>query len=382
MDKENRKSEINRDQMRLQLYRYVKIAISVIAAVVLCCVVWHFFAPYHSRAKKVEASETVSITNDDAESETSLETINPVVLSPGAADGTGSAGIYIIQDGRDMHVTGWAETNGKKWYAPAEGEYYCNGWQDIGGSTYHFDASGYAAQGWTAISYQQGCYFDEDCKYVPDKDNSKMICFTFDDGPTALTTQLLDILDENNVKATFFLLGSQVEKFGEVVTRMGNSGHMICNHSYDHAELIDADYETVQWEFNATDQLIAQYNNGVGAAAVRFPYGDYTEDRVAVTDRANILWDNDTYDWDTSDPYTVINNLYSELDGGNIILMHDMYDSTIEACRIVIPELISQGYELVTLDVMAASRGYTLEVGRTYFGFKESNLANGRVNDG
>lgn len=384
MNKDDFRSEAENDQIKTQLYGYAKVAIAVAALVVLCCVVWHFVSPYHSREKKVEASDTVSITAQDEDEILTepVETINPVILTPETEDGTGAAGICLIQDGRDSTVTGWAESDGKRWYAPDAGKYYYNGWQDIDGATYHFDAAGYAAKGWTAISYQNGCYFDEECRYVPDKDKSKMICLTFDDGPTELTSQVLDILESNGAVATFFLLGVQIEQFGDVLPRMIAGGNMIGNHSYDHTQLLDAPADTVQWEFAATDELIAQYNNGAGAAVVRFPYGDYTPDRVAVTGRANILWDNDTYDWDTTDPAVVIGNLYHELDGGNIILMHDMYDSTIEACRQFIPDLVSQGYEFVTLDVMAASRGYNLEAGRTYFGFKQSNLEQGRVNDG
>ncbi len=355
---------------------YLITAIIVIAAVVLSILFWYLYGVNPSRfgSSSAPAEETAAVPEEE---------INVFKgRNPEAEDGTGAAG--IMQTPTGMYEvspdTGWHSDIYGWWYSPEEGGIYYNGWMDIEGNRYHFAENGYANIGWTAIG-GEGYYFDSEKVYQPNESRDLLIALTFDDGPSEYTNELIDILDANNAKATFFLLGREIEKYGDAITHMASSGHIIGNHSYDHLEMLEQDMDTVVDQFARTDQMIAGYNNGNGASVVRFPYGDYTKEQSAAVGKPQIYWDIDTFDWDTEDINVIRQHIYDYLTGGNIILMHDIYPSTIEACRVLIPELQSQGYKFVTINELAASRGYELEPGVTYFSFKDMNIQEGRVTD-
>lgn len=308
----------------------------------------------------------------------------PVLLqAPEAEDGSGRAG-EALRTGRKTlgrPVSGWQQDSQGWWYACDEGTNYINGWAVIDGQNYHFDENGYRDTGWTAIG-GKGFYFDENGVYDPEADSSMLVALTFDDGPGPHTGQLLDILESTGARATFFMLGKQVEEYGaETIPRMKELGCNIGSHSYDHTNLKAAGEETAQQQFAQTDALIAEYNDGEGAQVIRFPYGDYTKELSALTGRACIFWDVDSLDWDSMNAQAVVDKVSSSLDGGDIVLMHDIYESTVEACAALIPQLQSQGYELVNIEELAAANGYELEPGVTYFGFTSYEKEKGTVTD-
>ena len=163
---------------------------------------------------------------------------------------------------------GWQLNDRGWWYAADAATCYVNGWLELEGNQYHFDSNGYMDTGWTAIG-GKGCYFDQNGVYDPNADSSMMIALTYDDGPSQYTSQLLDILQSNGVKATFMMLGSKVEQYGaETIPRMVQLGCTLGNHSYDHSNLREAGPEAAQQQFSQTDGLIAQYNNGVSGLPV------------------------------------------------------------------------------------------------------------------
>ena len=148
------------------------------------------------------------------------------------------------------------------WYATDATTYYVNGWADIDGNQYHFDSNGYMATGWKAIG-GKGCYFDDQGVYQPDRNGSMMVALTFDDGPGVYTSTLLDTLEQYGAQATFFMLGSNVEKYGaDVIPRMAAIGCELGNHSYAHPNMKELSTDDGLAQFQMTDDLIAQYNNG------------------------------------------------------------------------------------------------------------------------
>ena len=308
----------------------------------------------------------------------------PVILrAPEKEDGSGRAG-EALRTGRKTilpTVSGWQEDSQGWWYACDETTNYINGWASIDGKSYHFDEEGYRDTGWTAIG-GQGYYFDENGVYDPEADSSMLVALTFDDGPGPYTGQLLDILESTGARATFFMLGKQVEEYGaEAISRMKELGCIIGSHSYDHTNLKAAGPEVTRQQFAQTDEVIAQYNDGEGAQVIRFPYGDYTKELSALTERPCIFWDVDSLDWDSMNAQAVVDKVSTSLDGGDIVLMHDVYESTVEACATLIPQLQSQGYELVNIQELAAANGYELEPGVTYFGFTTYEKEKGTVTD-
>ncbi|KMK75208.1 polysaccharide deacetylase family protein [Alkalihalobacillus pseudalcaliphilus] len=189
--------------------------------------------------------------------------------------------------------------------------------------------------------------------------NQNRIALTFDDGPDSrYTNQVLDILNEYNVPATFFLLGSRAVAYPEIVERINNEGHIIGNHTYFHPNLVDeGDLDTLEREVTRTEDAI---NNIVGyrTSLFRPPYGFlYNElvEKLADMQYRVIAWSLDSLDWQEEPSDVIANRVIDEIEPGAIILMHDGADwdgdrtFTIEALREIIPTLQAQGYEFVTV---------------------------------
>ena len=197
-----------------------------------------------------------------------------------------------------------------------------------------------------------------------------MVALTFDDGPDVYTGELLDTLEQYGAQATFFMLGSNVEKYGaDTIPRMAALGCELGNHSYSHPNMKKLSVDDGLAQFQMTDDLIAQYNNGQGATVVRFPYGNSTDDLLAEIGRPSIMWDVDTLDWETKNVQANISAVLNNVSPGDIILMHDIHEATVESCATIVPELINRGYELVTIHTLAAANGVDLAAGETYYGF-------------
>ena len=204
----------------------------------------------------------------------------------------------------------------------------------------------------------------------PESDN--VIALTFDDGPHKdYTKEILDILDEYNVKATFFIVGENVEidNNDALLRRAYNAGHQLCTHTYDHARpvgslnicLMDAEGqidEVVHGRQVITDAI------GVEASrVVRLPGGSLDDDAMVNLQPymdAEIGWNVDTADWSYPGADEIAEALmYAER--GDIILCHDGggdRTETIEALRIALPQLIAKGYRFVTLDELMTYPAY------------------------
>lgn len=178
---------------------------------------------------------------------------------------------------------------------------------------------------------------------------AKCIALTFDDGPSGATTpRLLDILKQNNVKATFFELGIQAQKFPSVTKRVVTEGHVIGNHTYDHKSLEKMSVTNARGEISRAADIIQQAG-GVRPGLVRAPYGAITQALAKTLDAPFIQWNVDPDDWKDRDADIVYNRVISNAKPGAIVLSHDIYETTVDAYERIIPELIRQGYTLVTV---------------------------------
>ena len=195
-----------------------------------------------------------------------------------------------------------------------------------------------------------------------------MIALTFDDGPSDFTDRLLDCLEANNVKATFFLAGQEVEYFQEPVTRMEELGCELGNHSYDHPDLATLSADDVSSQLSRTDQLIKDLTGHI-ATVVRPPYGSFNDTVAGIAARPLILWSVDTLDWETQNVDATVQNVMDNAADGQIILMHDIFKESVDAAEIFIPQLLQEGYQLVTVSELAAARGIALENGVSYGSF-------------
>ncbi|GEM_PF-479557 len=204
---------------------------------------------------------------------------------------------------------------------------------------------------------------------IPDK----MIALTFDDGPSSFTMRLLDCLEKYGAKATFFMVGTEIENFPDEVRRMEALGCELGNHSYKHEDLTTRSSSQIINSIDAVNSLLTDLT-GHGADLVRPPYGNInSEVRISVP-YPLILWSVDTMDWDTLDPDKTEEAVFSLVQDGDMILMHDIYSSSVDAAEMLIPELKRQGYALVTVSELAAAKGVELTPGISYGSFRAEDL--------
>ncbi|MDE0143972.1 MAG: polysaccharide deacetylase family protein [Caldilineaceae bacterium] len=179
------------------------------------------------------------------------------------------------------------------------------------------------------------------CNEVP------CVALTFDDGPSYYTEGLLDTLKEHNVKATFFVLGTQVRIQSETVQRMFQEGHQIGNHTWDHPNLTQLSDTQIREQLQLSDDLIAQLI-GEKTPFLRPPYGAYNERVLAASGLPIIFWSVDPLDWKDRDAATVAARI-AEAPVGAIILSHDIHKSTVEAVPAIIAALHARGIHFVTV---------------------------------
>ena len=173
------------------------------------------------------------------------------------------------------------------------------------------------------------------------------VALTFDDGPSFYTEGLLDILMEHNVKATFFVLGTQVRIQSETVQRMFREGHQIGNHTWDHPNLTRMSDDQIREQLQQTDNLIAQII-GESTPFMRPPYGAYNDTVLAASGLPIIFWSVDPLDWKDRDAATVAARIV-DAPAGAIILAHDIHKSTVDAVPAIIAALKNRGIHMVTV---------------------------------
>ncbi len=376
-----------------------KLILILIAAAVLLFII--FFAANRGSAEKKQAELPVTEdvqTEEAAVTEPATETVAPqpeeqpeVTEQPEAVpaqtltfvaaendDGTGAAGQLSLSDYRNeaAFTPGWHSDDRGIWYSLGESFCYYNGWKEIDGQTYHFDSMGFASIGWNLIG-SQSCCFDVSGAYIPDADNSRLIAFTFDDGPSGGMDQILELCEQTGARVTFFMIGTQVAEGGAVIPHIMRDRCELGNHSDDHTQALKLTPEESRENFARCDQKIAAYSGGVASTVIRYPYGDYTAEHLAVLEKPAIMWDIDTLDWESQNAESIVERVRTQLTEGDIILMHDRYDATVEACRVLFPELISQGYQLVTVSELAAAKGIALEPGVAYYNFRNDAIESG-----
>lgn len=282
-------------------------------------------------------------------------------------------------DKLSVMTPGWHQDSTGKWYQNPDGTYYINGFAEIDGTTYSFDENGYMQTGWVEKGVKD-YYFNEDGSYDPTQ-KRPMIALTFDDGPGEYTETLLDTVEKYNIHVTFFMLGQNVEGRESTVQRMVQLGCEIGNHTWDHPSqtLPNMDLDSVVQEFQKTDDELVKAC-GQAATVCRAPYGAITEEQMAAVGKPFFMWSTDSLDWKLMDADADYNEIMnSDLSDGSIILMHDIHEPSVKcATEKLIPELVNEGYKLVTVSELAAAKDVTLQ-SASYSDFWDSSLQAGRV---
>ncbi|GLZ05762.1 deacetylase [Actinomadura sp. NBRC 104412] len=179
----------------------------------------------------------------------------------------------------------------------------------------------------------------------------KCVALTFDDGPAPVTGRLLDTLAAHRVRATFFLVGENVERYPEIVAREAREGHELANHSYSHPNLRRPSERAVRRQLRRTQEVIRRVT-GVTPTLMRPPYGATDKGVAAITRElglAQVLWSVDPLDWRVRDKRNVARVVSHEARKGAIVLMHDIHPSTVAAVPRIIERLSRKGYFFVTV---------------------------------
>ena len=397
MDKRVLRERMRRKQQQLRRRRMMKRITCVVAAILLLIfVVRGVILPIvnHAGGGSSKDAETVNVQANTAGTSTdnSIEDASASSDS-GSSDSSGDsssdnsstdATVMPVKgtaaaDKLSVMTPGWHEDSTGKWYQNPDGTYYINGFAEIDGTTYSFDENGYMQTGWVEKGVKD-YYFNEDGSYDPTQ-KRPMIALTFDDGPGEYTETLLDTVEKYNIHVTFFMLGQNVEGRESTVQRMVQLGCEIGNHTWDHPSqtLPNMDLDSVVQEFQKTDDELVKAC-GQAATVCRAPYGAITEEQMAAVGKPFFMWSTDSLDWKLMDADADYNEIMnSDLSDGSIILMHDIHEPSVKcATEKLIPELVNEGYKLVTVSELAAAKDVTLQ-SASYSDFWDSSLQAGRV---
>lgn len=192
--------------------------------------------------------------------------------------------------------------------------------------------------------------------------SNRAVSLTFDDGPDGvITPQILKVLADRGVKATFFVTGQQVGRFPEQLLSMGAGGHLILSHTYSHRRLDICSEQIVSREVSLADHAIKKVLNQQSGAAVRPPYGAINRivvDSLQAKGKQVILWSIDTLDWAGDEPQMVAANVIDNVRPGDIILMHSTSGrgNTVKALPLIVEGLQQKGYDMVRLDELLGKR--------------------------
>lgn len=194
----------------------------------------------------------------------------------------------------------------------------------------------------------------------------KYVALTFDDGPKAGTTDvLLDGLAERRASATFFLIGRQIPGNEDLVQRMAAEGHQVGNHTWNHARLEGADATVISDEVGLTDQLLRDIL-GAGEYWVRPPYGGVDRTVQTAVTVPMVKWSVDPRDWESLNADKVVQAVLETVKPNSIILLHDIYPSSVEAALQLVDLLRQEGYQFVTVRELLALNGVTPQAGVLY----------------
>lgn len=178
--------------------------------------------------------------------------------------------------------------------------------------------------------------------------NKPIIALTFDDGPSKYTKQIIDLLKEYNCNATFFVLGNKVKIYKDTIKESISNGNEIGNHSYNHKWLSRLKIEELKEQINKTQDILKNEVNYT-SILLRPTYGSVNKKIRNNTNLEIVLWNVDTLDWKIKSSKKIAERSLSQIKDRSIILMHDTHERTYEALKIMIPKLLDEGYQFVTI---------------------------------
>ena len=184
----------------------------------------------------------------------------------------------------------------------------------------------------------------------------RQIAITFDDGPSCNTARLLDYLAKKDIHVTFFLIGNLISRYPDTVSRQMAEGHELGYHSYSHKNQCRLSSQQITSDFDKTCLLLKELT-GSSFTLWRAPGGNYDRRVLNCVHLPHICWSVDTRDWETRDPDDIYRQITKHAKDGSIILLHDIYDTSVEGAIRGINALSAAGYEFLTVSELLARNG-------------------------
>ena len=203
--------------------------------------------------------------------------------------------------------------------------------------------------------------------YAANRNAGKYIALTFDDGPhPKYTSMILDILKENDAKATFFVIGENAKQYPELILREKEEGHEIGNHTYTHPDMKGISVDKAVEEIMLTQDVISEIT-GTRPVLFRSPGGIFSDELVLMLESIEckpVLWSwrQDTKDWSLPSVKSVVDTVINNIRDGDIILFHDFNmkgSPTPEALKILLPKLKEIGYSFVTVSELISINNHS-----------------------
>ena len=202
----------------------------------------------------------------------------------------------------------------------------------------------------TGMGQSAAVQVSENSSIRAEKTITAKVALTFDDGPHSVyTPQLLDGLNERGVHATFFVVGKNILGNEALLKRMETEGHLIGNHTYSHVKLSELDIARACAEVEKTNALICEVT-GKEPEFIRPPFGEWKKAMECSFEMIPVLWDVDPLDWTTKNTALVVERVLKDTKPGDIILLHDYYQSSVDAALGIVDALTERGYKFVTVD--------------------------------
>ena len=202
----------------------------------------------------------------------------------------------------------------------------------------------------TGMGQSAAVQVSENSSIRAEKTITAKVALTFDDGPHPVyTPQLLDGLKERGVHVTFFVVGKNSLGNDALLKRMETEGHLIGNHTYSHVKLSELDIARACAEVEKTNALICEVT-GKEPEFIRPPFGEWKKAMECSFEMIPVLWDVDPLDWTTKNTALVVERVLKDTKQGDIILLHDYYQSSVDAALEIVDALTERGYKFVTVD--------------------------------
>ncbi len=196
------------------------------------------------------------------------------------------------------------------------------------------------------------------------KTNEKQIAITFDCAWGGdKTRDIIEVLKENDIKATFFMVSFWAEKYPDLVSEISSQGSEIGNHSKTHPHFAKMSNEAVEEEIKISTDAIEEISK-TDIKVFRAPFGEYTNEMIETCEKYGqqvIQWDVDTLDWKGISAKEIVSRITEKTTQGSIILMHNNSDNVVEAIKEAIPKLKAEGYEFVTVSELIYKEDYKIK---------------------